>query len=361
MRFKANQIFNRANKDFSEMLNDRILIDYERAKMLKEGKMPNPRFAILYISNSCNQNCQYCEYVEENKGGFLPTKKALDIINQLADLGIKAVEFSGGGEPLIHPDIIKILNYCKEKDIVVGVISNLSTKNDKLMETIINVCSYIRASTDSFDPTRYNEIRRPKMKECSFSQLESNLKKLVKLKKSTGSGINIGVKRVISKLNHDKMEDFIKGAIRLGVDNVQFKKVYLNKDLEIGNSDEFSIEKISGQLTELKKKYEKEIDIFFGFYDLKLQCRCFMNINHIFIDAHGDVYLCCHYLKDKESLKLGSTSDQSIKDIWFSKRHWEVIKNTKPEECNKVDCRWIKYTNLMKPFVDDNERQLDFI
>lgn len=349
------------NRNFSEILKNRILIDYERAKMFKRGVMPNPRFAVLYISNSCNQNCQYCEYTEENKGGFLATEKVLDIINQLVDLGVTAIEFSGGGEPLIHPDIIKILNYCKEKDIAVGIISNFAAKNDKLMETIVDTCSYVRASLDSFDPDKYNTIRRPKTKECSFSQVEDNLKKLVELKKNTGSGINIGVKRVISKLNYDKMEDFIKGAIGLGVDNVQFKKVYLRKDLEIGNSNEFSIEEMTKQLTELKEKYKKKIDIFFGFYNLKLECRCFMNINHVFVDAYGDMYLCCHYLNRKKDIKLGSTFDKSIKDIWFSERHWEAIKNTKIEECNEVDCRWIKYTNLMKPFIDDDKRPLDFI
>lgn len=360
MRRKTNQISNGMNRDFSEILKNRILIDYERAKMLKKGIMPNPRFAILYISNSCNQNCQYCEYIEENKGGFLPTEKALGIIDQLADLGVAAIEFSGGGEPLIHPDIIKILNYCKEKDIAVGVISNFATKNDKLMEVIVGACSYIRASMDSFDPVQYNAIRRPKTEEYSFYQVESNLKKLVKLKKKTGSGINIGVKMVISKLNCEKIEGFVKGAIELGVDNVQFKKVYLREELEIG-SNEFPIEKVSNQLADLKEKHKGEIDIFFGFYDLKLQCRCFMNINHVFIDAYGDMYLCCHYLNRKQDIKLGSTLDQSIKDIWFSDRHWEAIKNTDIKKCNEVDCRWIRYTNLMRPFIEDGKRPLDFV
>lgn len=348
------------SRDFSEILKSRILIDYERAKMFKKGKMPSPRFAILYISNSCNQNCQYCEYVEENKGGFLSTEKVLNIIDQLADLGVTAIEFSGGGEPLIHPDIIKILKYCKKKNMAVGMISNFATKNDELMEVIIDTCSYVRASMDSFDPDKYNEIRRPKTEECSFSQVESNLKSLVELKKKTGSKINIGVKMVISKLNYDKIEEFVKGAIGLGVDNVQFKKVYLREELKIGDG-EFPLEEVSKKLKGLKEKHKDEINIFFGFYNLKLDCQCFMNINHIFIDAYGDMYLCCHYLNRKADVKLGSILEQPIKDIWFSDRHWQTVKNTKLEECNEVDCRWIRYTNIMKPFIEDDKRPLDFI
>jgi len=134
----------------------------------------------------------------------------------------------------------------------------------------------------------------------------------------------------------------------------------LREELKV-NGNEFPIERISQQLTELKEKYKGKIDIFFGFYDLKLKCRCFMNINHIFIDAYGDMYLCCHYLNRKKDVKLGSTSEQPIRDIWFSERHREVMKNIKIEECNKVDCRWIRYTNLMEPFIEDEKRPLDFI
>jgi radical SAM protein with 4Fe4S-binding SPASM domain len=349
------------NIDFSEMLKNRILIDYERAKTFKKGTMPRPRFAVLYISNFCVQNCQYCEYAQENKGGFLPTKNILNVIDQLVALGVTAIEFSGGGEPLVHPEIIKILNYCKKKNIVVGLITNLAIKNDKLLKTIVDTSSYVRVTIDSFNPKIYNQIRQPKAKAFSLSQVKTNLKKLVGLKKKTGSTISIGTKMVISKLNYNEAEEFVKEAIKLGVNNVQFKKVYLCGDLEIGKSDEFSIKRISKKLGKLKEKYKRKIDIFFGFYNLKLKTKCLLHINHIFIDGFGDIYLCCHYLDQKNSLKIGNIYEKPIEKIWFSKRHFNVANNINTRECNKADCRWIRYTNLMAPFLEDEKRPLDFI
>lgn len=346
------------NQDLGEMLKNRILIDYERAKTFKKGTMPNPRFAIIYISNFCIQNCRYCEYVQENKGGFLPTKHIFKIIDQFKDLGVSAIELSGGGEPLIHPEIVKILRYCQKKNIVVGVISNFAVRNDELLKTIVDTCSYIRITIDSFDPDKYNEIRRPKTKDSSLPRVKSNLKRLVELKKKNNSSISIGIKMVINRLNYKEIEKFVKEAANLKVDNVQFKKVYLRPEFKIKDNE---INNIKKQLIRLKEKYKDKIDIFFGFYDLKLDCRCFMSINHIFIDGYGDMYLCCHYLNRKKDVKLGSTFDKKIKDIWFSKRHWEAMKNTKIRECNEVDCRWIRYTNLMRPFVEDDKRSLDFV
>ena len=121
------------------------------------------------------------------------------------------------------------------------------------------------------------------------------------------------------------------------------------------------------KLDELKDKHMKrgdKIDIFYGFLgagDLELKTQCFMHINHIFIDCSGDVYLCCHYLDKKKDLKIGNIHKASLKKIWFSKRHMQVAKGTKIHECNKVDCRWIKYNNYMEPFLSDKNRPLDFI
>jgi radical SAM protein with 4Fe4S-binding SPASM domain len=86
-----------------------------------------------------------------------------------------------------------------------------------------------------------------------------------------------------------------------------------------------------------------------------------MHTNHIFIDAFGDVYLCCYYLRRKKEHKLGNVYKKPIRDIWFSKRHLAIAKKIRIKECNQMDCRWIKFNNLMKDFIyEDNLRQLDF-
>ena len=155
----------------------RILIDYERIKdFTLHGRMPNPRFAIMYLTSFCNLKCKYCEYAQENLGGFMPTKRVLQTIDELKALGVEAIEFCGGGEPLLHPDLEEILNYCKESNIVVGIFTNFTPGNKNLLETIVQTCSYLRVSMDTFDRNEYEELKGVAL----LSQVKKNLKKQLK-------------------------------------------------------------------------------------------------------------------------------------------------------------------------------------
>lgn len=347
--------------NFWRAFDFKILADYERAKMfVHDGKIPQPRFSNMYITSFCNQNCRYCEYSLENKKGIImPTKMVLKNIDEVYALGVRAIDFCGGGEPLLHPDSGKILNYARKKKIALGLFTNLAFRNDKILKTIVNSCSYIRISLDTFDEKNYNLIRRPCSPNESFRVVIKNIRKLVKLKKRYDSDIIIGTKMLINRFNYKEIEDFIKQSIKIGADNIQFKKVSLSKDLYISPRIHRSIE---DEFVKLKTKYGNAIDILQNCQDSKLKIRCFMHVNHIFIDAFGDVYLCCYYLRRKKKHKLGNIYEKSIKDIWFSRRHWEVARHTQIKECNRMDCRWIKFNNLMKDFIyDDKLRQLDFV
>jgi len=346
---------------FWKAFDYKILVDYERAKMfVHEKKMPAPRFSNMYITSSCNQNCQYCEYNEENQKRIItPVERVFRNIDEVNDLGVTAIDFCGGGEPTLHPALDRILNYCHEKNIVVGLFTNLALKKDKLLEAIVDCCSYIRISLDTYNEEKYNLIRRPKSSNCSFSTVMDNLKKLVKLKHKHKSNIIIGSKALLTKFNYKEIEEFIKRSIDLGIDTVQFKKVSLFDDLYVTPQIERAIE---DKFSDLKARYSDSIDILLSFKNLVLNVRCFMHINHIFIDAFGDVYLCCYYLRRKSEHRIGNIYEKTMREIWYGKKHWDVAYNTKIEECNRMDCRWIKYNNLMKPFVyEDKLRQLDFV
>ena len=68
--------------------------------------------------NRCNHNCWYCAYrfkdlklgEDMDLSDVIPKEKMFEIIDDLIDMGIKAVTFSGGGEPLIYPHITEAVN-----------------------------------------------------------------------------------------------------------------------------------------------------------------------------------------------------------------------------------------------------------
>lgn len=346
---------------FWKVFEHKILVDYERAKQFVHDKqMPAPRFSNMYITSSCNQNCQYCEYSQENQRRIItPTERVIKSIEELRELGVRSIDFCGGGEPTLHPALARILHRCRALDIVVGLFTNLAVKNDKLLEAIILCCSYVRISIDTYNNEQYNLIRRPRAVASNLATVVRNIDKLVQYKRKYKANIILGSKALITKFNSNEIEDFIKKSIDHGLDAVQYKKASLYDNLCVPQNEMAMVEK---RMQELKQKYSKHIDILFNIENLVLHRQCFMHINHIFIDAFGDVYLCCYYLRRKAGHRIGNIYKNTIRDIWHGKRHREVARSTRIEECNQMDCRWIKYNNMMRPLVyEDKLRQLDFV
>src|SRR6185436_8088075 len=93
---------------------------------LKEGRRFVPPHVQLILSDLCNQDCSFCAYRmsggfsseqfagpagEKNPNRKIPTDKAIEILNDCAALGVKAVQFTGGGEPTVHPEHMKLFNH----------------------------------------------------------------------------------------------------------------------------------------------------------------------------------------------------------------------------------------------------------
>lgn len=68
------------------------------------------------LTDRCPSECKYCKIWKASLSQELPTKKILEILDEIAMCGTKKVSFSGG-EPLLRDDIGEIIRYCKKKDI----------------------------------------------------------------------------------------------------------------------------------------------------------------------------------------------------------------------------------------------------
>jgi hypothetical protein len=76
--------------------------------------------------------------------------KVKEIFEKLVEerCAVRAVSFSGGGEPLLHPQIKEILEYLRGYGIKLGVATN-GVGLDKLPEGVLDNFEWIRISTDS--------------------------------------------------------------------------------------------------------------------------------------------------------------------------------------------------------------------
>lgn len=77
------------------------------------------------ITRSCGLKCAHCYNSSEHKAypGELETKEALEVIDALAEFSVPAVILSGG-DPLLRPDLFKLLEYASRKNLRTVLSSN---------------------------------------------------------------------------------------------------------------------------------------------------------------------------------------------------------------------------------------------
>jgi len=89
------------------------------------------------ITGKCNYRCKHCFMSAPDAVlGELPHEKIMDIVNQLWDCGVMNVSLTGG-EPLIRPDFLEIVDALLDRGIHINAIySNGALVNEKLLREL---------------------------------------------------------------------------------------------------------------------------------------------------------------------------------------------------------------------------------
>jgi len=88
-------------------------------------KIIKPIFIVFVTNNKCNLDCSYCygDYGKRDHYEEYSTKKLLQMVDELKDLGTKLLTMHGG-ESLLRPDIGEIFNYAKLKGFYISFNTN---------------------------------------------------------------------------------------------------------------------------------------------------------------------------------------------------------------------------------------------
>jgi MoaA/NifB/PqqE/SkfB family radical SAM enzyme len=120
------------------------------------------------LTRRCNSKCSYCRIVKNYKGqpkSYPPMKHYIEneMSTEMVIEGLRRIKLHNpdafhicyGGEPLLRPDLFKIINFCNDNNIHYTIISNNTEKVQPLMKELFSKVEYIEGFTASIDPIIY--------------------------------------------------------------------------------------------------------------------------------------------------------------------------------------------------------------
>ena len=172
-----------------------------------------PSMILLDITNVCNLKCIHCpQPLLQNKKDFkvnhLPLTLLMKLVDELSTSDYPSLlRFLGDGEPMLHPNIIEMIEIAKSKT---KCVLNLTTngifltpeKTDKLLEIGIDI---IDVSIDALTKKTYEKIRKGGSFETLMFNLFYLLNKINKIKSKT----KIIVSFIKQNENNFELESFI--------------------------------------------------------------------------------------------------------------------------------------------------------
>ena len=175
-------------------------------------------------STICQLNCKTCymrlsDYGDVGRGylKFADFKRFVDRCNNII-----SIEISNSGEPLLNPDLVDIISYAHEKEILLTANNgvNFNTVTDELLETLVK-CRFhsIKISIDGASQPVYSQYRR----RGDIDRVFENIRKLIRIKKDNSSQYPILIwQYVLMDHNECEIEAAKQIASELGM-RIEFK------------------------------------------------------------------------------------------------------------------------------------------
>jgi len=298
----------------------KIILDTELVKKIKSGTIP-PVHVQFMPTNRCNLNCSFCSCAARNKNIEMDFNLAKKIIDDLKDLGCKAVTITGGGEPLFYPQIEELIEYFYRKKIKIGLVTN-GLLLHKVSKDTLNKLVWCRISHADYRPFNSEYIRL--------------------LHKITSVDIDWAFSYVVSETpNLERIAKLV-----LFANDHEFTHIRLVSDLFV--PEKIDMKKINEYLKRIK--VDDKLVIYQGRKDYTKGSDCFICYLKPVISPDLKVYTCCgaQYALKKpsrdmpEELCIGSALE--LKSIY------KEFKPFKGSICHK--CYYENYNIILKNLLN---------
>lgn len=291
---------------------------------------PFPVSVHIEIVSKCNERCIHCYIPHEYKNQVMDATMFFDLLNQCKKLKILHVTISGG-EPMLHPQFIAFLKKCRECDMSVNVLSNLTLLDNNIInEMKRNPLLSVQTSIYSMRPEIHDAITH--MKD-SLQKTKNGLIRLVE------HGIPVQISCPIMKTNLDSYKGIKEWAtqynVSVGYDYTligQYNGRTENLDCRLCKEE---VEQVIFDELMTNSNYKQEL------LDEAIDNRnktqddyiCSVCNSSICVAQNGNVFPCAGW----QGYVLGSLVDNSLADIWYHSKKVDYLRSLKRKDFKECE------------------------
>ena len=313
-------------------------------------------------SNICNHNCSFClsKHINRKKDRkVLPESMLVNVCKELKNNSVRAVTFTGGGEPTVNEYLSEAINELECVDVGLFTNGSLLHHNNFISNSIHNI-KWIRICIDAACRETYLKIHGVD----HWGQVWDNIHSLF----LRSECFTLGVGFIITPDNYNEIIKFAELVSQLPVDYCQYKpEIKTIEDTHgIQHSNKFWNDDVVPKLVEAKKILKEKFQInLYKLNDLlygegREYQLCLGSQLQPCIGADGLVYICPNF-RGYPEYSYGSLYDKCFVDIWndidIRRKLIKKIDNEnfcnctplcKPHESNKMMWElWCDYKNAL--------------
>lgn len=348
--------------------NIKIFAHTDKIEAMRDERRTSPLYLRIKPTNICNHRCCYCSYADDVLGlrnsvtpnDQIPWPKMQEILSDIEEMRVQAVIFSGGGEPLVYPEIASALRKVRESGIDLAIITNGQLLNGERAEALANA-KWVRVSFDSADAKTYAEMRG--ISAACWNQVCENIKNFSKLKSPS---CELGVNFVITHDNASHAYEAARLVKSLGANHIKFA-ARVTKDLHKYHMPfkENAFELIHMAISDFVddsfrviNKYEEDFE--HDAVPIRPYSKCYIKDISAVIGADSKVYFC----HDKAYVRGGAIGDlkkRCFKELWFSDEVTERFNNFDPVAECRHHCVYDDRNILLNTFFSLDPNHINFV
>lgn len=340
---------------------------------LSSGRISAPIHVRIKPTNSCNHSCYYCCYRNKklplnqlfDESDMIPRNKMMEIVADLKKMKVRAVTFSGGGEPLAYPYLDDCLPGLIKAGIKVGILTNGSLLKGRIAKIVADGAAWVRISMDAANAGSYARNRN-----VSLREFDSVCRNIYGFARNKRKDCRLGLNFIVTKENFRETFGYLKLMKNLGVDNVKVCECIVSADPKKSKIYLQPFYSQARQQIERAKKLLADKDFFIidRFYEpenhsnnyQKHYTSCpfaqFMTI----IAADMNVYAC----QDKaytQKGKLFSVTDKSFLKGWFSEENADNLRKINPRRDCLHHCTQHNKNLMLNDYLEIDQSHVGFV